>query len=109
MFEVDTSVANAIGAAVARAPDRPAMIFLGQRYRYRRVWRDAGALAGAMASRGISAGDRVVIYAPHCPQWVIAWLAAQRLGAVAGPVTHFSCAAGPPALARRSRAAAHLW
>ena len=108
MFEVDTSVANAIGAAAARAPDRPAMIFLGQRYRYRRVWRDAGALAGAMASRGIAAGDRVMIYAPHCPQWVIAWLAAQRLGAVAVPVTHFYGAEDLRTIACDSGAAAIL-
>ena len=30
-------------------------------------------------------GDRVMIYAPHCPQWIVAWLASQKLGAV-GPL-----------------------
>jgi long-chain acyl-CoA synthetase len=46
-------------------------------------------MAGALARRGVEAGAKVVLYAPHCPQWVIAWLAIQKLGAVAVPVTHF--------------------
>jgi long-chain acyl-CoA synthetase len=30
-----------------------------------------------------------MIYAPHCPQWLVTWLAVEKLGAVAVPVTHF--------------------
>ena len=108
MSEADNSVAKAVEAAVAREPDRSALVFLGQRYSYRRLWRDASALAGAMAARGIAPGDRVMIYAPHCPQWVIAWLAAQRLGAVAVPVTHFYGAEDLRAIACDSGAVAIL-
>ena len=38
--------------------------------------------AGALASRGVTKGDRVVIYMPMIPEAVIAMLACARLGAV---------------------------
>lgn len=45
--------------------------------------RDAVALfAGALASRGVGHGDRVIIYLPMIPEAVIAMLACARLGAV---------------------------
>jgi propionyl-CoA synthetase len=39
-------------------------------------------LAGALKARGVSAGDRVVIYMPMVPEAAIAMLACARLGAV---------------------------
>ena len=74
---------------MARSPSKPALVFLGERYSYARLDAYSDALAGALARRGVAAADRVVIYAPHCPQWVIAWLAVEKLGAIAVPVTHF--------------------
>lgn len=45
--------------------------------------RDAVArFAGALAGRGVGAGDRVVIYMPMVPEAVVAMLACARLGAV---------------------------
>jgi long-chain acyl-CoA synthetase len=49
----------------------------------------AEQLAGALYQRGIRQQDRVIVYMPHCPQWIISWLAIQRLGAICVPVTHF--------------------
>jgi propionyl-CoA synthetase len=52
------------------------------RYTYAEL-RDAVALfAGVLAARGVSKGDRVVIYLPMVPEAVIAMLACARLGAV---------------------------
>ena len=39
-------------------------------------------LAGALASRGVSKGDRVVIYMPMIPEALVAMLACARLGAI---------------------------
>lgn len=39
-------------------------------------------LAGALAARGVAAGDRVVVYMPMVPEAAIAMLACARLGAV---------------------------
>jgi long-chain acyl-CoA synthetase len=83
------SIAGAFREVAARAPSRTALVFLGERISYARLDGWSEALAGALGRRGVGAGDRVMIYASHCPQWLIAWLAAQKLGAVAVPVTHF--------------------
>jgi len=83
------SIAEAFRATAARAPRKTSLVFLGESYPLSRVDALSGALAGALAARGVEAGSRVVIYLPHAPQWVVAWLAVQKLGAVAVPVTPF--------------------
>jgi long-chain acyl-CoA synthetase len=83
------SIAARFREAAARHPEKPALVFLGEAYRYARLDADSDALAAALAARGVTQGDRILLYASHCPQWVIAWLAAQKLGAAAVPVTHF--------------------
>jgi long-chain acyl-CoA synthetase len=83
------SIAEAFRSTVARAPGRTSLVFLGERYPLSRVDALSDALAGALAARGVEAGGRVIIYLPHAPQWVVAWLAVQKLGAVAVPVTPF--------------------
>jgi long-chain acyl-CoA synthetase len=83
-----TSIAEAFRGVAARFPERTAIIFLGEHYRYRQIDAWSDWLAGSLARRGVRRGDRAMIYAPHSPQWVIAWLALQKLGAVAVPVTH---------------------
>lgn len=45
----------------------------------------ASRFAGGMASRGVKRGDRVVLYLPNCWQWIIAYHAIARLGAVVIP------------------------
>jgi propionyl-CoA synthetase len=39
-------------------------------------------LAGALAARGVAAGDRIVIYMPMVPEALVAMLACARLGAI---------------------------
>ena len=47
---------------------------------------DSDALAAALAARGIGRGDRVALFLQNVPQFVIALLAAWKLGAIAVPV-----------------------
>ena len=67
-------------------PDRTAVVYLGERFSYRRLRELSERFAGALASLGLQKGDRVMIYIPNCIQWVIAFLGIQRLGAVIVPV-----------------------
>lgn len=72
-----------------KSPKQNALIYLGETYTYSQLAKWVEQLAGALYLRGICQQDRVMIYMPHCPQWIIAWLAIQRLGAICVPVTHF--------------------
>ena len=42
-------------------------------------------VAGGLARLGLGQGDRVAIYAPNSLEWILAYLAAERLGAVVVP------------------------
>jgi long-chain acyl-CoA synthetase len=54
--------------------------------------RRIAGLAKALAELGIRSGDRVGLFAPNCPEWHIADLAIQGLGAVTVPIYfHESC------------------
>ena len=46
-------------------------------------------IAAFLYSKDVKKGEMAVIYLPHMPEWVAAWLALQRIGAIAVPVTHF--------------------
>jgi len=54
--------------------------------------RRIAGLAKAFSELGIHAGDRIALFAPNCPEWHIADLAIQGLGAVTVPIYfHESC------------------
>ncbi|HEX3688448.1 MAG TPA: AMP-binding protein [Solirubrobacteraceae bacterium] len=57
-----------------------------RRWTYAELWADAGHLAAGLQAHGVSAGDVVVFDLFNCPEFVLTWLAAQRLGAVAAPI-----------------------
>ncbi len=70
-----------------RFPESTAIIFpgaLGDAYRlsYRQLNDDADRLANAMAGMGVQKGDRVALLMPNCPQFVIGYFAALKLGAI---------------------------
>jgi len=43
-------------------------------------------LAGALVAQGVAHGDRVAIWAPNSPEWIIAAAAAETIGAVMVPI-----------------------
>src|ERR1700741_2802672 len=59
-----------------------------RRFTYSYTWLHDQALrcAGWLASQGVSPGDRVVLWAPNSPWWVVAWWGALARGAVVVPV-----------------------
>jgi acyl-CoA synthetase (AMP-forming)/AMP-acid ligase II len=58
----------------------------GRRWTYAELWADAGRLAAGLRAAGVSAGDAVVFSLFNGGEFVLLWLAAQRLGAIATPI-----------------------
>ena len=56
------------------------------RWSYRRLWRESGQVAALLQRRGIGKGDRVVLWGPNCPQWVLAFFGCLRAGATVVPL-----------------------
>ncbi|MDH3009296.1 propionyl-CoA synthetase [Gordonia alkanivorans] len=86
--ELNTSY-NALDRHVAAGQgDRTALIWdsamVGEvrRYTYAELLDEVSRFAGVLVARGITSGDRVVIYMPMIPEAAIAMLACARIGAV---------------------------
>jgi fatty-acyl-CoA synthase len=54
----------------------------GARWSYAELDADTDALALGLAARGIGKGDRVGIWAPNCPEWVLVQYATAKIGAI---------------------------
>jgi acyl-CoA synthetase (AMP-forming)/AMP-acid ligase II len=58
----------------------------GRRWTYAELWADTGHLAAGLSGAGVKTGDAVVFSLYNCAEFVLLWLAAQRLGAIATPI-----------------------
>lgn len=86
------AVPNSIGRAlegVAREHSERAAIICPQNRRiftYADLIRELDAVARGFLAMGIRPGDKVAIWSPNAPEWIIAFLGLVRLGAVAVPI-----------------------
>jgi len=81
------SVHQAFDEAAARAPGKPAVVFYGRSMTYGAL-RDASArLACALAELGVKKGDRVALYLLNSPQYIIAYFAVLKCGAIVTPIS----------------------
>ena len=63
-------------------PENTAIAFLGKHLTYRELLHEAERFSAVLTSLGVSRGDRVGLLLPNSPQYVIAYYAAVRIGAV---------------------------
>lgn len=71
----------------ARGPfaDRTATIFYGSKLSYRELNAAVDRFAAGLQRIGVKKGDRVAVFLPNCPQYVIAFYGALRAGCIAVP------------------------
>ena len=67
-------------------PDHPALWFKGTTISYGELVRLSDAFAAALASLGVSKGERVAIMMPNSPQYVIAELGIWKAGAIVASI-----------------------
>jgi long-chain acyl-CoA synthetase len=71
----------------AASTERVCIVLGDERWTYGKVFRHAGALAHHLASNlHVRAGDRVAIAMRNLPEWVVAFVAATSIGAIATPL-----------------------
>ena len=70
-----------------RRSEHTAIIYLGNRFSYKRVKDQAERFAASLSEIGVEPGQKVMMYIPNSIQWVVSWLGIQKLGAVAVPIT----------------------
>ncbi|MWB98075.1 long-chain-fatty-acid--CoA ligase [Agromyces seonyuensis] len=80
--EVTESLVDMFETSVRRHSRRVALEFYGRETKYRELGDAVRRAAMGLRRLGVKRGDRVAIVLPNCPQHVVAFYAALRLGAI---------------------------
>ncbi|MEM4090044.1 MAG: long-chain fatty acid--CoA ligase, partial [Thermoplasmatales archaeon] len=65
-----------------KVPDRDALVFFNFKLSYRDLKKNVDSFSSYLKSLGVNKGDRVAIDLPNCPQYVIAFYAINKMGAI---------------------------
>ena len=77
------NLAGIIDRAALNFPDKTALVFDRSRFSYERLKSASERVALYLRELGIRQGDRIAIFMPNRPEWVIAYYGIIRLGGVA--------------------------
>jgi len=69
-----------------RYKGRPAVRYLGEALNYVDLFAYVERLSTGFRSLGLKERDKIILYMPNTPQWIISWLSIQKIGAVAIPI-----------------------
>ena len=80
----ELTIPQLLAQTVERFADRPAVIFreAGVRWTWRQFQQEVDAFAAGLAALGLRAGDRVGIWSPNRPEWLVTQFATARIGAI---------------------------
>lgn len=77
------NIAHNIERACRHFPHKTALTFEERRYTYRSLHDLVNQFANVLTGMKIKSGDRVALFLPNIPEFAIAYLAAQKVGAIA--------------------------
>lgn len=87
IIEQEQTILNAFEASAEKYPEKAAVLFLGTRFSYRQLRDWVYRFAAAAHDLGVKTHERVLIYLANSPQWLIAYMGLQKIGAVPVPVS----------------------
>ncbi len=76
------SIVDFFEASARKFPDRKALIFMEKAMTYGELFDQSLRLATALADLGIKKGDRIALFMPNCPQFVVSYYGALKIGAI---------------------------
>ena len=81
---IGETIGENLRRVAARFGDREAMVDVpsGRRWTYRQLDADTDTLARGLLAAGIGTGERVGIWSPNCPEWVLLQYATAKMGAI---------------------------
>jgi long-chain acyl-CoA synthetase len=83
----DASVPDLFNQVAETYGKKPALIFYGKEISYTKLKELIDRFATALADLGVKKGDTVALYLLNCPQYVVAYFAALRIGAKVTPIS----------------------
>ncbi|MFI6604632.1 AMP-binding protein [Nonomuraea sp. NPDC050536] len=97
-------LSDLIEAHARQRADHPALRIEDETLTYGELAEQVRAVAAGLAASGVRAGQTVAFVLPNCVEFVVAWLALSRIGAVAAPVNTALLGDGLAAVVRMSGA-----
>ena len=88
MSIISTSIGELISDIAQKNPDHDALVHTetGQRYSYRDLSVYIERAARGFLSRGIRPGDKIALWSPNVPEWMVAFLGLATIGAITVPI-----------------------
>jgi len=83
----EMSVPQAFDKMADQYAGKNALIFYGKKITYRKLKELTDSFAAALSALGIQKGDTVALYLLNCPQYVIAYVGALKVGAKITPIS----------------------
>ncbi|HUZ10887.1 MAG TPA: fatty acyl-CoA synthetase [Acidimicrobiales bacterium] len=80
------ALGDVLTRTAARAPDRTAIVWQGRRETYGEYNAVVNRVAHAVAERGVRQGTRVAVLSHNCREFLIAYFALAKLGAISVPI-----------------------
>lgn len=81
------SILRILEEASAKFAEKEAIIYLGKSFTYAKLKELIDRFASGLSDLGIKKGDKVILYLPNTPQFVIAFYAAIEIGAIPVPIS----------------------
>ena len=73
--------------ACRKYPSNTAIIYLGERFSYDCLHELVDRFAAGLLSAGVKTREKVMLFIPNCPQWIIANFAINKIGGTVVPVS----------------------
>jgi long-chain acyl-CoA synthetase len=81
----ETTLPQALEETARKNPDWIAIIYKDTKITYKEYFEAIQRFSNVLKELGVNKGDRVAIHLPNCPQFMIAYAAALRIGAIVVP------------------------
>jgi long-chain acyl-CoA synthetase len=83
----EVSVPQVFDQMADKYSGKNALIFYGRKISYKKLKELTNRFAAALADLGVKKGDTVAIYLLNCPQYVVAYIGALKVGAKVTPIS----------------------
>ena len=80
------TLGEVLSAAASRFGNRTALLVDDRSFSFSQLDTMASRAANGLAAAGVQPGDRVTLYGPNCWEWLVAYYAIAKTGAVVNPI-----------------------
>ncbi len=82
----ETTLYDNLEVTARRYPNKTAVMYYGTAMSYRKLLQEVNRMASYLIMQGVQKGERILLYMQNSPQFIIAYYAILRAGAVVVPV-----------------------